>query len=390
MGRIEMRRTSVLVLLLVSVVAIAGARSLCAAEPEAGGKVEPKWLAGKPRDAWFAIPGTSGTGGTKVDAFCGMTVKESSCEIVIAAAGGHAATFDNRVVSIDLRSDAPVWIQRHAPSPKTPNDVPYNPDGLPAARHTYQSTFHVPATDRVMLFGCRFTHPGAHEFPTVDGFNLKTNTWDPAGTYPNIPAGGGYGVVQDSATGDIWTQSLKKWCAASNTWSSPITKFAQPGVRFPYAYDSRRGQLFGLNCGDGQGYGDLAVVAAVRVPVKGKESLSVTLNPGKALEQFKKDAPVYAGMDYDPDNDRFLFYCGVGAGAGRIYVIKPNDGKVWDMDLYAFGAGSTPPPPIGGAGINNRFRYFPRFKGFVLLASAALDLYFIRTSDLSQRPQGGR
>ncbi len=378
-----MTRTSVLTLLMVAVMEITGSQNACAAGPTVGGKGEPNWLAGKPRDAWFAIPGTKGAGGAKVDAYCGMTVKEGACEIIIAAAGGHAAWFDNRVVSIDLGSDAPAWLQRHAPSPKTPNDVPYNPDGLPAARHTYQSIFYVPATDRVMLFGCRFTHPGAHEFPTVDGFNLKTNTWDPAGTYPDIPSGGGYGVVQDSATGDIWTQGLKKWCAASNTWSSPITKLAQPGVRFPYAYDSRRGQLFGLNCGDGQGYGDLAVVAAVRVPVKGKESLGVTFNPGTALEQLKKDKPVYAGMDYDPDNDRFLFYCGIGAAAGRIYVIKPNDGNVWDMDLYAFAPGSKPPPPTGEAGTNNRFRYLPRFKGFVLLANAAADLCFIRTSDFT-------
>ncbi len=277
-----MTMTSVLASLMVAVMGIAASQNARAARPKAGGKGEPNWLAGKSRDAWFAIPGTSGAGGAKVDAYCGMTVKQGTCEIIIAAAGGHAAWFDNRVVSIDLRSDVPAWVQRHAPSPKTPNDVAYNPDGLPAARHTYQSTFYVPATDRVMLFGCRFTHPGAHEFPTVDGFDLKTNTWDPAGTYPNIPSGGGYGVVQDSATGDIWTQGLKKWCAASNTWSSPITKLAQPGVRFPYAYDSRRGQFFGLNCGDGQGYGNLALVAAVRVPVKGKESLRVAFNPGTA------------------------------------------------------------------------------------------------------------
>ncbi len=187
--------------------------------------------------------------------------------------------------------------------------------------------------------------------------------------------------MQDTTTGDIWTQSLRKRNAATNTWSNPITRRPKSGVRFPYAFDSKRGQIFGLNCGDGQGYDDMALISAIRVPVKGEEAFALTFKPGKALEQFRKEAPVYAGMDYDPDNDRFLFYSGIDAAAGRIYVIHPGDGNEWDMELFTFGSGSTPPPSVGGAGTNNRFRYLPKFKGFVLLAKVTVDLYFIRTSD---------
>ncbi|MDD4890042.1 MAG: hypothetical protein PHU85_08935 [Phycisphaerae bacterium] len=344
----------------------------------AGG--DPAWLSGKPADVWFPIDKTSGAGGAPVDDFSGMTVKESTSELIIAAAGGHGGSNDNRVVSIDLRADAPAWILRHKPSTTRPHDVAYNPDGLPASRHTYQATLYVPSLDRVMLVGCRFTWPGAHEFPKVDGFSLKDNTWDPAGTYPDIPRGGGYGVVTDIATGDVWTQTLLKWDAATGKWSRPITKASPAGVRFPWAFDAKRSQLFGLNYGDGQGYGG-AAVSAVRAPVKGSESMQVTFKPGEALTQFTKDAPTYAGMDYDPGRDRFLFYCGQGVGgAGRVYVITPNDGNVWDMSLYAFGPGSSPPPAAGGAGINNRFRYLPGLKGFVLLASGKSNLYFIRTA----------
>ncbi len=171
-----MRKLRAMILLLAVGTQFLTTPNASAAGPGAGGKEEPRWLAGKPRDVWFTIPGTGGAGGTKVNDFCGMTVKPGACEIIIAAAGGHAATHDNRVVSIDLQADAPAWVQRHAPSTVTPDDVAYNPDGLPASRHTYQSTFYVPAIDRVLLVGCRFTHPGAHSFPTVDGFNLKTNT----------------------------------------------------------------------------------------------------------------------------------------------------------------------------------------------------------------------
>jgi hypothetical protein len=338
---------------------------------------EPAWLSGKPVNEWFAIKGTKGAGGSGVDAYCGMAIKESTNEIFIASAGGHGVS-DNRVVSIDLQADAPVWVQRHAPSPEHSPDVPYNKDGQPAARHTYQSTIYVKSLDRVMQFGCRFTHPGAHEFPKVDGFSLKENKWDPAGTYEDLPKSG-YGVVEDTLTGEIWTQGLKKWDPKTKTWSSPIKKYAPNGVRFPYAFDSKRKQLFGLNFQDGQGYGD-KVINSVKVPVNGSESIQVTFKPSDALDTFIKEEPAYAGMDYDPENDCFLFYSGIRTGAGRIYVVKPNESNIWEISLYSFGTSSMPPPASTDSGINNRFRYLPKLKGFVLLSKAADDLYFIRTS----------
>jgi hypothetical protein len=356
---------------------LVGIPSARAAEPSFA---EPAWLAGKPMDVWFAIAGTGGAGGAPVNAYSGMTVKGSTSELIIAAAGGHSDSSDNRVVSIDLRADAPAWVLRHAASPTPSINQPYNADGQPSSRHTYQSTQYVEAVDRVMLFGHRFGYPGAYSFPTVDGFNLNTNTWDPAGTWPDVPAGGGFGVVKETTTGNVWTYGLKKWTASSNTWSSPITTTPPLGVRFPYAFDAKRNQVFGLDFGDGQGYDLPTGVSAVRIPVSGSASIQVTFNPSAALTQFATDAPTYSGMDYDPDNDRFLFYCGQGSGAGRVYVITPNNGDVWDMSLYAFGAGSTPPPATGGAGVNNRFQYLPNLKGFVLLSNAADPLYFIRTS----------
>ncbi|MCW8133653.1 MAG: hypothetical protein KIS92_25130, partial [Planctomycetota bacterium] len=219
---------------------------------------------------------------------------------------------------------------------------------------------------------------------TVDGFDPVKNEWDKEGTYAKVPQEGDYGVVKNSITGDVWTGGLKKWSAATKTWSDPIVKRAPKGVRFPYAFDSKRNQIFGLNFGDGQGYGEKAI-GAIRVPVDGKESIQVTFKDSDAVKQFIKDEPTYCGMDYDPDNDRFLFYCGQGAGAGRVFVIKPNETNVWEMSVYAFGPGSATPPDSGGAGINNRFRYVPQLKGFVLLARGAENLYFLRTAEAPKK-----
>lgn len=38
-------------------------------------------------------------------------------------------------------------------------------------------------------------------------------------------------------------------------------------------------------------------------------------------------------MDFDPDNDRFPFYCGKGSGARQMYVLKPNLSNVWDLSI---------------------------------------------------------
>lgn len=355
--------------------------SHAAEAPPKQGKT-PAWLAGKPLATWFAIPGTAGAGGAPVNDYSGMAFKPATSEIIIAAAGGHGGSNDNRVVSIDLRADAPTWVQRCAPSPERAQNVAYNPDGKPASRHTYATSLYVPSLDRVMLVGCRFTWPGGHDHPKLDGFDLAANRWDPAGTWPDVQ--GGYGVVADPVSGDLWTSGLCRWNPTSKAWSSPITKRARNGVRFPWAFDSKRKQLFGLNIGDGQGYGDMAVVTAVRVPVAGDASIQVAIKPGDALEQFKKDRPVYAGMDYDPTGDRFLF-CNNSAkeNAGRVYVVTPKEGDEWEMSILALGAGQ-PPPPSGGAGINNRFRYAPGLGGFVLLANGKEDLYFLRTDGQSQ------
>ena len=80
-------------------------------------------------------------------------------------------------------------------------------------------------------------------------------------------------------------------------------------------------------------------------------------------------------MDYDEANDRFLFYSGVETG--KVYVITPNAGTVWDLSVLPV---SGVPSAAVGAGINKRFRYLPTLGGFVLLTAASSNLFFLTTS----------
>jgi hypothetical protein len=227
-----------------------------------------------------------------------------------------------------------------------------------------------------MLFGITGAAGNAYGFPTVDGFNLDTNTWDPAGTWADMPIGD-RGSVMIRATGEVWSTNLSRWSPVTKAWTQPITTRTNDLVRWPIAHDSRRNQLFTLNWADGQGSSTQSMFATV-VPCAGSVQSSVTFKPSVALDSFLVDKPNYAAMDYDPDNDRFLFYCGQGAGAGRVYVVTPNAGTNWDMGFLAT-TGNLPPATLGD-GVHNRFRYVPALKGFLLMPKATSNLFFIRTA----------
>ena len=117
----------------------------------------------------------------------------------------------------------------------------------------------------------------------------------------------------------------------------------------------------------------------------------LTFNPSPGLTQFLADAPVSASFEYDPVNDRFLYFDGRGDGAfgdsadgGRIFVITPNATTVWDVSILALGSGTSNPPRSSDTGIYSRLRYVPALKGFVYLFAptynVATDLYFIKTA----------
>ena len=337
---------------------------------------DPSWMAGAALGQWIEILNTSGAGGASIDAYSGFAFNEETNEILIAAAGGHGDSADNRVVAMGIGVDQPVWRTLSAPSASTQKNVAYYADGKPSSRHIYSMAHYVPQLNRIMLVGARGVF-GDHDYHSVDGFNLATNTWDPAGTYPDAYTGS-FGAVAVRGTGDVWTTGLARFTPATKTWSRPITTRTDALVRWPIAHDARRNQLFTLQWADGMGSSTQAVFAT-RVPLNGSAQIAVTLQPGAALDSFVADKPTYAGMDYDAINDRFMFYCGQGAGAGKIYVVKPNVTNAWELSIFSL-AGATRPPATPGNGVHNRFRYVPKLRGFLLMPHGKSNLYFMRTS----------
>jgi hypothetical protein len=353
----------------------------------------PLWMESQPLNSWFAIPGTVHAGSAAAPAedpadpyaasnrrlaYSGMALRAS--EIILAATGGHTDYSGNQVTSIDLSQDAPVWQLRSAASTTTAMDVAYYPDGTPSSRHTYWSTTWSETRNRVMLHYSRFVYGNGVSFVNSNGFDLDTNSWDAQGTWAD-----GFSAGCADANGDCYAMgvgyfSLNKWTAATDTWSTVATFGTAINVN-PVCYDLKRGHLFALAWGDGQGNaiggGDIGISA---FKIAGTTKTGITFNPSAALTQFQSDAPAYSGMEYDPVNDQYLFYQGAAGSTSRVYVVKPNDTSVWDMQSLTLGTASAVPPAAVGAGVFNRFRYVEALRGFVLMASGTSELYFLRTA----------
>lgn len=355
---------------------------------------QPAWLQGVPLNRIIEIPGTvlAGSAGAPADnpadftcesnnalrAYCGMALREDTSEVFIAAAGGHRDGSDNSVRSIMIASDRPVWRLRAQATPagSRPDDVAYYTDGKPSSRHTYWSTHWIAQRQRVMLFGSRFVWGRAVSFRDTNGFNPATDQWDPDNTWVD-----GYSVAcRETATGNCWATGtrgeLYKWTAQTDSWSQ-TGSFAEP-LPYPIAHDSAADRLFSLAWGDGQASG--SGLSAYVVTNGGSQRTAITFAPSAALNRFLADKPAYAAMEFDPDNNRFLFYAAQQGAADRIFVIRPNSTTTWDMSLLPLDGSSVVPVDAGPGGLLNKFRYVPTLKGFVLMTSTVNNLYFLRTA----------
>jgi hypothetical protein len=339
----------------------------------------PAWRIGQAVAEARAISGTSGGAGAAINAWGTLPLIEGTGTLVSPANGGHNDSSDNRVTSIDLLADAPAWVQRIAPSPTVTANASYMPDGKPVSRHGYHHAHYISQRGRVMLFGSRGWYSDGGDGFAVDGHTVSgTWAWDAAGEWTSSSGAQGYGTAHDPVTGNVWASgSGWRWEQATDTWTRPTGTSFPISWRWPAAYDSLRRRFFTLQYGDGQGF-DLGrgVIASRFDPDTGAQ-VAITFNSSAALTQFIADAPEYAGMDYDPANDRFLFYDGRGARAGRIFVITPNSGTTWDMSILAT-TGAAIPATVS-AGINGRFRYIPRLGGFIIMPDTASGIYFLRT-----------
>lgn len=251
-------------------------------------------------------------------------------------------------------------------------------DGKPASRHVYQHNHWVPAINRIIMCGAKAVFGRAIFWTTIDGFNPDTNEWDPQNTWPNMTLG--YGVVRERNSSIIWGSAFVRIDLAAREFTKPITTGdLTVSMRWPMTHDTKRHQLFNLQFGDGQGYDLQLGIQAARIPLNGNRRIRVTFKNNTATDLFYAEVPTYASLDYDPINDRFLFYSGQKTAAGRIYVVTPSDtSDEWEMSLFPLAEGSAMPSPVPLSGLQRRFMYVPGLNVFVMMPNGDANIYFLR------------
>lgn len=354
---------------------------------------------------WAATP-AGAPASAVINEWCSFT--NYGGKLYSALASGHNWSY-NMVASVDLMLNAPSWTLRH-PGTYPPNTnvsaSGYYLDGLPVARHTYYSTQFWPAAqspdsiDRIMSIGAYAVYPGTQFYKYVDSFRVSALTWDPAGTWPQVPANlDPFGastiqqanipvVCKDPLTGNIYVTSgdstdgshLRKFSPSSGahgTWStlttSPVypsaTRMNEWAVNGAVCFDTLRGQLVCLNS-----HGSYHIE---KVNVSTGAVTHLALSNVPAINPYPSPDLYQSALVYDVDNDRYVWArvvtneVAVGTGLVQFWAIHPTSGA---MSMIT----STNYAPTNL--IVNRFQYIPELRGIVYWPRFESNMFFLPTA----------
>lgn len=316
-------------------------------------------------------PSLGNTGpNSKVVAWTGFAVDSRDSSIYSAANGGHMDYAGNEVNRIRLSDNAPAWNEVRASTPASqviPNTTHYA-DGRPTSRHSYYGTMVNELRGRTMVISGARWGDGFSPGGVVDGFNLASNDWDTARTYPDAPIAdfgpyNGWTMADQKSTGDIYAFayfSVLRWSNATNTWTRLLANTAIYGQYAPSALDTKRNRVFvvGGNNND-HGIYDLSTNTVQLVSLTGPNAGSLT-GDGNA-------------MVYDPGLDAYLVR--KGDAGGTVYRVNA---QTFSVDTLPSTSGAAIPATSNG--VWTRFLYVPKLKGIVYFPAYGGDLWFLRTS----------
>ena len=392
----------------------------------------PAWLAGKPLNQWFEIPGTAlsscppsqgaqyGSPAAKINVWNGAALRRTDSVYLIGAAGGHGDYGGNEVNALRLNVDSPAWVELR-PSTVLADMVDMAGvylDYRCAAVHQYNGLQFVNQDDRLAVMPYSGMGPSGlpdaseswqalypagrmmRSFSAVNWFGYNAgNDWDVAqiaaststpreGYYRNAPSNypsGPWGNMRcnDPLTGDLYTGDsafgLWKWTRATNTWS-----LVSSGA-FRSAYG-------GAICLDqvvrnGESYLRLLVVAQGAETFQGiyRIDTAAKLSGVMGLESGSQPWSVLTGGSYhaavyDEHNDRFLVFMNGADGNFAQYEVKyvtPTTYRITKISLVAV-SGSTVPNVTARNGIHNSIQYVPELKGLVVADQYSANVHFMR------------
>lgn len=305
----------------------------------------------------------------KVDAWTGFAVDTRDSSVYSVANGGHMDYAGNEVNRIRLSDNAPAWTEPRASTPVSQivmNSSHYA-DGRPTSRHSYYGTAVNEVRNRAMVFSGARWGDGFSLF-NLDGFNLATNDWDGARTYPDAPNTdlgpfNGWATVDQKSTGNIYAfanYSVLRWSSTTNSWSRQVTNTPVYGQYAATAVDTKRNRILvvGGEHND-RGVYDLTANTMQSVSFSGPNAGSMSGNGN--------------GMVYDLALDAFLLR--KSDAGGTIYRINA---LTFSVDILPTTGSAQPPAALNG--VWTRFLYVPQLKGLAYFPTYGGNMWFLRTS----------
>ena len=341
----------------------------------------PSWVNALAIGQWYEIPNTnlSSVGHSRmvVDAWNSWVADHRTSKVYSVASGGHFDYSGNEVYEFDVEREAPVWREVLAATPQNQRTLcsHYYADGRPTSRHSYYGVHLNEFEDRIMLIGGSwYCDTGTPFLPTMDSYNIGSNSYSPQGTHPNQPAAfqaPDIPYTLDPSTGDIYVLngSLGRWNRSSNTWTANLgaTGVDRPngGGGAMSAFDTTRRRLYVQGGGNtDHHYYDPVTNAWTAITVTGARAGDVA-----SLGQ--------QAMVYVPALDAYLIRR-QAAGNDIIRI----DAATFVATTLSVTGGSTivraGSPNNDGGHIYNKFFYLPRLRGAVYVPNYTGNAWFLR------------
>jgi hypothetical protein len=359
------------------------------------------------------VGSTNTTGTNRMDAWNGMSIDTRRNVAYMTRNGGHGDYLGNEVVSIDMMSDSPAWVEVLPASignvinssAQIPNggDRRYAQyrDGKPCSVHSYNGNQFLERHNRALSMGGSMA-PRGSGFENVEAYQVGVG-WDAYVCETQSPPYGyalggvnngwtqtlGFSICKDPRTENFYTVS-GSWTyrftpnvpgvlggSWTNITNSPWTPYAASYSVF--VCDTKRNRLvlmlgtlptnvFTL---------DLATnvwSAGFNFPASADAS-ELLASPALA-SPFNPNRTGSCGGVYVPATD--TIYVRTGAAGSTVYKINPATFAVTKMTATgAVPAGAQ--PFVDQQGIFNRWLYAPKLRGILYFPRATSNAFYLRT-----------
>jgi hypothetical protein len=334
-----------------------------------------------------SIPSGHGSNNAVISAWNGGAFDTKRNRLIIWG-GGHSDYSGNEIYVFDLGTLR--WKRLTEPSinpvstsasPDPDGQDPY-PDGTPNPRHTYATSVYIPTIDRYWVAGGSTWRSGpctakvwTYDFnanPPQSGWSQQVSDYHGAAVGGDCGALAAYDPVRDSVF------LLTKSSAGDGLYEfdpknpdSPWTLRNGNTARDLYmtgAIDPGRRKFVAVG---GTAYGGAAKTWMFDIDKRGAPRTTLSTTGAREIESA--NAP---GLAYDPVSDRMVAW----DGGANVYTLN-LDTRVWTRIAPAATNKVTPPPVTASGGTFNRFQYVPSKNVFVVVNSAAQNVFIYRLSD---------